>query len=90
MKYGRTDPSSFQLRDLHRRVTRQEAAYERLIVRQTKIMETINDILSGIEGYPGLAELVEASNDHELKFDVLEGRLDRVRRALHKQGISVN
>ncbi len=87
-RYGRTDPSAFQLRDLHRRVTKAEAAGERTNLRFSRLLETvmktINDTLSVQEGT--ITELVEVTDDLYQKIDVLKGRVDRLRQGMSDIG----
>lgn len=59
-KYGNTDPSVFQLRDIKRRMTKLEGAQERLTERYVRFTNKINkkfaDILEMLEGMAGEEE----------------------------------
>ncbi len=41
-KYGRTDPSQYQLRDMQRRITKIEKAFDRLIRRHELFVGKVN------------------------------------------------
>ncbi len=95
IKYGRTDPSAFQLRDLHRRVTKMEAAQERMQLRQTNhfstVMKTMNDILSESAELDQALEELDCNDDLlEVKINVIAGRCDRIRQALANLGAPVD
>ncbi len=40
-KYGNTDPSQYQLRDMQRRITKIEKAFDRLIIRHERFVSKI-------------------------------------------------
>ncbi len=40
-KYGNTDPSAYQLRDMNRRITKVEKGYDRLLARYERFVVKI-------------------------------------------------
>ncbi len=48
-RYGKTDPSAYQLRDLNRRVTKAEKALLRMKERQTHYKTRVADKLRAIQ-----------------------------------------